>query len=250
MRKSDDDRCWAGGCHHAPKSSLDQSQLARSGRFFNLGLTSSSQPNLQLSPYFEYGEISFDIGELMNDEELLGLQDVALYSRRRRNAIKAIFQLIFAVILASCALLFLQAGPSGTGSPYLQPKVDQPTWWWFAVGIGLPGLSIAAALGGITLFLSALTVNCYLKAGPIGLAARVPVRSWYGMYHTRELKLRWDEIQAFVHYVEIGGPLKAKTELRVLGDSGETLLISETFFDVSVNEMLTRIKSIRAMAGQ
>ena len=109
----------------------------------------------------------------MFDARQSNLKDVTTYAPVR-IALLGILRLIFGLLVGVMGAVAIWATASGDSAPR-QPG-DMPEWWMLLVGLVLCFVGIAIATGGVGRVVSAFTRDCYFRAGPDGIAIRLPVQ--------------------------------------------------------------------------
>ncbi|HEV2487261.1 MAG TPA: hypothetical protein VGT08_17165 [Terracidiphilus sp.] len=99
------------------------------------------------------------------------MQDVTSYAPGGVALLGAVTA-VFGLLVIGMGALAIWARAGGEMKP-TQPG-DMPQWWMYVVGAGLVFFGFTIADGGVGLSLSALAGGCYFKAGPEGIAIRMP----------------------------------------------------------------------------
>lgn len=183
----------------------------------------------------------------MFDARQSNLQDVTTYAPLRillRGALKAVFGLL---VTGIGAVAFGAALTSEHGSR--QPG-DMPWWWMFIVGaaIGIVGLSFLG--GGLGRMVSAFARGCYFKAGPEGLAVRVPKQGWFGRFRVVEYQFRWDEVEELNQFTRSLNLIPIARELHVRLYGGKEVAIERYYFSASVRTTIDRLSKYRTQVGR
>jgi len=184
----------------------------------------------------------------MFDARQSNLQDVTTYAPAR-IALLGILRVIFGLILAVPAGLLIWIGPNGeAGAPH-NPG-DMPPWWMFFVGLVLGFVSFAITMGGLGRVVSAFARDCYFRAGPDGIAIRLPVQGWFGRFRMTEYSFQWGEIRQLVHFTHSINLIPISRELRIELEDGKTVVIKRHYFSASVKSLQQKLATIRASVGR
>jgi hypothetical protein len=184
----------------------------------------------------------------MFDARQSNLQDVTTYAPVR-IALLGILRLIFGLIVAVPAGLLIWIGPNGEAGAPRQPG-DMPPWWMFFVGLVLGFVAFAIATGGVGRIVSAFAKDCYFRAGPDGIAVRLPVQGWFGRFRMTEYNFRWSEIRQLVHFTHSINLIPISRELRIELEDGKTAVIQRHYFSASVKSLQQQLVTIRASVGR
>ncbi len=184
----------------------------------------------------------------MFDARQSNLQDVTTYAPVR-IALVGILRLIFGLIVAVPAGLLIWIGPNGeAGAPH-NPG-DMPAWWMFFVGLVLGFFALAVVTGGLGRVVSAFAKDCYFRAGPEGIAIRLPVQGWFGRFRLTEYNFRWSEIKQLVHFTHSLNLIPISRELRIELADGTTVVIKRHYFSASVKSLQQQLVTIQASVGR
>jgi hypothetical protein len=184
----------------------------------------------------------------MFDARQSNMQDVTTYAPTR-IALVGILGAIFGLILALPAVLILAMGPHGEEGATRAPG-DLGPLWFFLVGLALGFVALLVTSGGVGHLLSAFARDCYFRAGPDGIAIRLPVQGWFGRFRLTEYNFRWSEIKQFVHFTHSINAIPVSRELRIELEDGKTVAIKRHYFSASVKNLLQQLATIRASVGR
>jgi len=184
----------------------------------------------------------------MFDTRQSNLQDVTTYAPVR-IALLGILRFIFGLLVAVPAGLLIWIGPNGeAGAPH-NPG-DMPPWWMFFVGLVLGFVAFAIAAGGVGRVVSAFAKDCYFRAGPEGIAIRLPVQGWFGRFRMTEYNFRWSEIRQLVHFTHSINLIPISRELRIELEDGKTVTIKRHYFSANVKSLQQQLLTIRTSVGR
>ena len=184
----------------------------------------------------------------MFDARQSNMQDVTTYAPVR-IALVGILRVIFGLILAVPAWLLIWIGPNGEAGAPRNPG-DMPPWWLFVVGLVLGFVAFSIASGGVGRVVSAFARDCYFRAGPDGLAIRLPVQGWFGRFRLTEYNFQWSEIKQLVHFTHSINLIPVSRELRIELVEGKTVVIQRHYFSASVKNLQQQLLTIRASVGR
>jgi hypothetical protein len=97
---------------------------------------------------------------------------------------------------------------------------------------------------------SAFAKDCYFRAGPDGIAIRLPVQGWFGRYRMTEYNFRWSEIKQLVHFTHSLNLIPISRELRIELEDGRTAVIQRHYFLANVKSLQQQLLTIRASVGR
>jgi hypothetical protein len=184
----------------------------------------------------------------MFDARQSNMQVVTTYAPVR-IALAGILRLIFGLIVAVPAGLLIWIGPNGeAGAPH-NPG-DMPPWWMFLVGLVLGFVAFCITTGGLGRVVSAFARDCYFRAGPDGLAIRLPVQGWFGRFRMTEYNFQWGEIKQLVHFTHSINLIPISRELRIELEDGKTVTIKRHYFSASVKSLQQQLATIRVSVGR
>ena len=184
----------------------------------------------------------------MFDIRQSNMQDVTTYAPVR-IALLGILRTIFGLIVAVPAGLLIWIGPNGeAGAP--RSAGDMPPWWMFLVGLVLGFVAFSIASGGVGRVVSAFAKDCYFRAGPDGIAIRLPVQGWFGRFLMTEYNFQWGEIKQLVHFTHSINLIPISRELRIELEDGKTVTIQRHYFSASVKNLQQQLVTIRASVGR
>lgn len=176
-----------------------------------------------------------------------GMETVARYSRGR-VALLGLVRLVFGLLLGLMAGITLWATAGGDMTP--TDPGDLPSWWMYVVGLGIALAAFCFITGGLGRLLSALAHDCYFRAGPEGIAIRVPRNGWCGRYRIVEYRFDWDEIKRMVNFTQRLNFIPVAKELRIERYTGNTIAIERHFFSPGVKAIQERLNSIQSAVGR
>jgi hypothetical protein len=175
--------------------------------------------------------------------EASGMIEVTRYAPIRIFLVGLGRMLIGAVPLALGTLIAFAV----THMPAAAPSAADPPPWLLALLAALfilVGLAILS--GGVGRICSAFARNCHLRAGPGGIALRLPVQGWFGRYRVRDFALRWDEIGELVHFTYRINGIPTSRELRIRPRTGALIKIPRYMFSDSSDALQDRLHEIMA----
>jgi hypothetical protein len=156
---------------------------------------------------------------------------------------------IFGLIVAVPAGLLIWIGPNGEAGATRAPG-DMPAWWMFLIGLVLAFVAFCIVTGGVGRMVSAFAEDCYFRAGPDGLAIRLPVQGWFGRFKMTEYSFRWNEIKQLVHFTHRINFIPVSRELRIELLDGKTITIKRHYFSASVKNLQQQLLTIQASVGR
>jgi MFS family permease len=183
----------------------------------------------------------------MFDARQSNMQDVTTYAPVR-IAMLGILRAIFGLLVALMGVVAVWATASGDSAPR-QPG-DMPSWWMSLVGLVLGFVGFAIASGGLGRLVSAFAKDCYFRAGPDGLAIRLPVQGWFGRFRLTEYNFQWAEIKQLVHFTHSINLIPVSRELRIELEDGKRVVIQRHYFSASVKTLQQQLLTIRASVGK
>jgi hypothetical protein len=116
------------------------------------------------------------------------------------------------------------------------------------LALGIGGFAIAS--GGVGRLISAFAQDCYFRAGPDGLAIRLPVQGWFGRFKLTAYNFQWSEIKQLVHFTHSINLIPVSRELRVELETGKTIVIQRHYFSASVKSLQQQLMTTRASVGR
>ena len=183
----------------------------------------------------------------MFDARQSNMQDVTTYAPVR-IALLGIARAIFGLLIALMGVVAVWATASGDTAPR-QPG-DMPSWWMLLVGLVLGFAGFTIASGGVGRLITAFAQDCYFRAGPDGLAIRLPVQGWFGRFRLTEYNFRWSEIKQLVHFTNSINLIPVSRELRIELETGKTVIIKRHYFSASVKSLQQQLATIQASVGR
>jgi len=164
-----------------------------------------------------------------------------------RVALSGIWRIVFGLCLAVPGGAFIWLGPHGEPGAARAPG-DMPPWWMFLVGLAFAATAFCYVTGGVGRVVSAFSRNCYLRAGPEGMAFRMPVLGWFGRYRLTERSFRWDEIEQLLHFTHEVNAIPVATELRIHLRGGAIVEIERYWFSANTRTIQERLSALSAAA--
>jgi hypothetical protein len=165
-----------------------------------------------------------------------------------RIALLGILRATFGLLLGVAGAAVIWATAAGEMKP-TQPG-DMPSWWMMLVGVALALTALCFVIGGLGRVISAFARDCYFRAGPDGIAIRLPKQTWWGRFRMTEYRFRWEEIKQLVPITNRLNLIPVSRELQIVPLEGETVSIQRHFFSASVKEIQQRLLAIRASVGR
>ncbi len=183
----------------------------------------------------------------MFDARQSNMQDVTTYAPIR-IALLGIARIIFGLLVLGIGAVAFWASVNGDSAPR-QPG-DMPSWWMSLVGLALGFTGVAIATGGVGRVVSAFIQDCYFRAGPEGIAIRLPVQGWFGRFRMTEYNFQWGEIKQLVHFTHSINLIPVSRELRIELVVGKTVVIPRHYFSASVKSLQQQLVTIQASVGR
>jgi len=183
----------------------------------------------------------------MENFDAVGMECIAVYSPVR-IALLGLVRTIFGLLIGIMAAVAIWATLGGEMKP--KNPGDMPEWWMFLVGAGLAFAAFCFVTGGVGRMLSAFARDCYFRAGPEGIAVRLPRNGWFGRYKMITHRLGWDQVKQFVHFTHRVNFIPVSTELRIVLYSGGVIVIERHFFSAGVKAIQRKLLTIQAVAAQ
>jgi hypothetical protein len=176
-----------------------------------------------------------------------GMQDVTWYSPVR-IALLGLIRIVFGAMLGFLAALVLWATAHGEFQP-TKPG-DMPHWWMYVVGSLMAFGAFAFATGGLGRVVSAFARGCYFRAGPDGLAIRLPKNRWFGLYRIVEHRLQWHQIKRMIYVIHRHNLIPMARELQIETYSGETVAVERHFFSDNIKTIQQKLLHVQATVGR
>ena len=184
----------------------------------------------------------------MFDARQSSMRDLTAYAPVR-VALTGIWRVMFGLLLAIPAGMFIYFGPSGEpGAPHAAG--DMPGWWMFFVGLVLGVVALAFISGGVGRMVCAFARGCYFRAGTEGMAVRLPKQGWFGRFKLIELAFKWEEIEQLTNFTRSLNLIPVARELHIRLYGGTEVTIERFYFSASIKSLLEELNSIRALAGK
>lgn len=183
----------------------------------------------------------------MFDARQSNLQDVTKYAPIRillRGAAKAFFG-VFVTGIGAVAF-----GAALTSDHGQRQSGDMPWWWMFIVGAAIGIVGLAFLSGGLGQMVSAFARGCYLKAGPEGMAVRVPKQGWFGRFRVVEYQFQWNEVEELIHFTRSLNLIPIARELHIRLFGGKQIVIERCYFSASVRTTIDCLSKYRTQAGR
>jgi len=127
------------------------------------------------------------------------------------------------------------------------PSAGDPPIWTIAL-ISIPFLffGVMVFAGGAGRIISAFSRNCFIAAGPPGVAVRYPVHGWFGRFSFSEYKLLWNDIRQIILYTYRINGIPSTTELRLQLRDGSTIKIDRNNFAASSKTLQAELLALKA----
>jgi hypothetical protein len=175
------------------------------------------------------------------------MQDLTSYARGR-IVLRGMLKTIFGLVVVGMGALVIGAGATAGTAPR-QPD-DLPPVWMIVVGAGLAFLGLVLTSGGVGSMVSAFAGGCYFKAGPEGLAVRMPKQRWHGWFKVVEYPFKWEEIESIYPLTRSLNLIPVARELHLRLFGGNDITIERFYFAASSKRLAADLLSIRGMAGK
>jgi hypothetical protein len=173
--------------------------------------------------------------------------DLAAYAPAR-IATLGLLRAAFGTLVTGTGVLVVYVWAATPSAP--RAEGDMPGWWMMLVGLAFAGAGTMLAAGGIGRMVSAFARDCFFRAGPEGIAIRLPRMGRFGRYRIIEHELPWAEIRQFVHFTYRVNFIPVATELRIELGSGESIPIERRYFSASVKKLIQKLQTIQAALGR
>ncbi len=186
-------------------------------------------------------------GVLLENFDAAGMQIVTSYAPAR-IVLLAVVRTVFGLLIGLMGALAIWATWGGDMKP-TKPG-DMPVWWMYLVGAALAFTGFCFVSGGVGRTVSAFARNCFFKAGPGGIAIRMPKQGWFGRFRVVEYKFRWNEIRQIVRFVHRVNLIPLSRELRIELKSGARLAVARHYFSGSPQAIQLQLSYIAGVAGR
>ncbi len=183
----------------------------------------------------------------MENLDARGMQRITSYAPARIMAL-GLVRAIFGLLIGLMGALTIWATSAGEMKP-TKPG-DMPSWWMMLVGAALAFIGFCFVSGAVGRIISAFAGNCYFKAGPDGIAIRLPVQGWFGRFRLVEYDFRWDEIRRLVNFTHRINLIPVSRELQIEPRTGKTISIPRHYFSARVKSIQQQLLTIQAIAGK
>lgn len=183
----------------------------------------------------------------MENLDATGMQSVTVYAPAR-IVLLAVVRMIFGLLIGLMGAVAIWATWGGDMKP-TKPG-DMPEWWMYLVGAALAFTGFCFVTGGVGRMVSAFTKNCFFKAGPQGVAIRLPKQGWFGRFRIVEHNLGWNEIGQMVHVTHRANLIPVSTELRIELRTGKAVAIARHYFRDSAKAIQQKLMTIQATVGR
>jgi hypothetical protein len=184
----------------------------------------------------------------MFDARQSSMQDLTTYSPVR-VALTGIWRVIFGALLAVPAGLLIWIGPNGeAGAP--RAAGDMPAWWLFVVGLVMAFAAFCFITGGVGRIISAFAEDCYFRAGPEGIALRLPRQGWFGRFRLSEYAFQWNEIKQLLHFTHSINLIPVSRELQVHLFEGKPVIVQRFYFKARAKRLQEQLLTIAASVGR
>ncbi len=120
----------------------------------------------------------------------------------------------------------------------------------FAVGLALAFVAASFIAGGAGRIVSAFSQDCYFRAGPEGIAFRIPRQGWFGRFKLTEYAFRWNEIKQLMHFTHSINLIPVSRELQVHLFDGKPVIVPRYCFRASVKKVQGKLLAIAELAGR
>lgn len=161
-----------------------------------------------------------------------------------RIFISGIWRILFsAPLLFTGSVLFFVAFRHPNAPP---SAADPPMWIMAPIGFLFLLWGLMVFAGGVGRMISAFARNCFIAAGPPGVAVRYPIHGWFGRFSFSEHKLLWNDIRQIVLYTYRINGIPTTTELRLQIRDGSYIKINRNNFAASSKTLQGQLLALRA----
>lgn len=165
-----------------------------------------------------------------------------------RISISGLLRILFGapLILVGGVILWIVLQP-----PKAPPSAADPPLWSIGL-ISIPFLLVGVMVfaGGVGRLISASARNCYIAAGPPGVAFRYPVHGWFGRFSFSEHKLLWKDINQIILYTYRINGIPSTTELRLQLRDGSVIKIDRNNFAASSASLQRELLALKAQSAR
>ena len=186
-------------------------------------------------------------GTVVFDARQSNLQEVASYARAT-TVLVGLLRTVSGGIVCGLGALLLWIGIAGYSGP--RKPDDSPPWLLGLLGAALASWGFVLVTGGIGRMVSAFAADCHFRAGQDGLAVRVPVQGWFGIFKVVDYQFPWEQIETIyplTHSVNLI-PISRELHIRLYG--GKEIVIQRSYFDVSSKRLSGELLKIKSQAGK
>jgi len=181
------------------------------------------------------------------DARTSNLRNISSYSRVR-IALLGLVRAAFGLLVMGVGAGLAWAAVNGDMKP--THSGDMPSWWMVLVGAALAFFGFTLASGGLGRLASAFVGDCYLKAGPEGLAVRFPVMGWFGIFKVVDHQYKWEEIESIYPLTNTINLIPTTRELHIRLFGGKDIEIARSCFSASSKRLCAALLQARAKAGK
>jgi hypothetical protein len=166
-----------------------------------------------------------------------GMTDVATRTSWK-CLVRGLFSLFFGLVVLAVAALLLYLG-------LFKPDKEMP-WWAFLIGFTLLFLfGWFSFTDGVRRLQEAFQGGCYLRAGPNGIALRVPGNpTWSSLrltYRMMEAELPWSKIKQYHPWVRRVNGIPTSSQVRFELAGGGWYYIDMAYFRESRQQVVANI---------
>ncbi len=123
---------------------------------------------------------------------------------------------------------------------------ELPPWGLAPIGIIFLLFGVMVFAGGVGRIICAFARNCFIAAGPPGVALRYPVHGWFGRFSFSEHKLLWSDIREIVLYTYRINGIPSTTELRLQLRDGSVIKVDRNNFAASSATLQRELLALKA----
>lgn len=183
----------------------------------------------------------------MENFDSTGMQDITTYAPMR-VALVGFGRILFGLLLGLPAVALIWMAIAGEAKP-THPG-DMPGWWAYVLGAAFAFGALAQLFSGIGRLVAAFSSECFFRAGPGGIAIRLPKIRWFGHFRIVEYRFAWPEISRLVHFTRKVNGIPMSRELRFELVNGKRLSIERYMFSASIKTIQKELLSIQTFVAR